>query len=108
MLFLITLLFMVSVTINVVLVWYIRLAIREIIPLHERADDLAGTLGEFCDHVEGVYELPVFYGDATIKGLLQHSKDIVNEVEAYKKSFIFEQDEEVGFEEAETQAEGGE
>ena len=90
MLVLMTFLFLVSLAINIVLVWYVRRVMLEIAPLHQRTLDLREQLEEYTQHVEGVYELPTFYGDQTIQGLLDHSRDITTQIQNFGTGFIFE------------------
>ena len=94
-----------SLSLNAVLVWNVRKLLQEIAPLYERTEELANSLEEFCVHVESVYELPSFYGDQTIKDLLEHTKDMSDEANQFRDSFVFEAGGEIGFEETETQTE---
>ncbi len=92
-------LFLVSVAINAMLVWYIRKLLQEIAPIHQRTVTIRNSLTRFVQDVDEIYELPTFYGDQTIKNLVVQTKAMVEEVDAYKKSFIFESEGET-FEEA--------
>tara|TARA_R110000824_G_scaffold157825_1_gene331321 strand:+ start:332 stop:646 length:315 start_codon:yes stop_codon:yes gene_type:complete len=103
MLVLMTFLFLVSLATNVVLVWYVRRVILEIAPLHERTLTLRDRLEEYTQHIEGVYELPTFYGDLTLKDLLSHSREITGQVQNFETGFIFENEGEEFEEEAETE-----
>ena len=105
MTFVLFLLFSLSASINIILVWYVRRIIREIVPLHENAGVMLEELEDFCEHVEGITELPVFYGDPTIKGLLQYSRAAADSIRVYREGFIFENEKEIQFEEAETEEE---
>ena len=78
---LITFLLLISLVLNVVLVWYIRRVILEIAPLHERTLALRESLEEFAHHVEGVYELPTFYGEPVLLQLLEHTRAIASDVQ---------------------------
>lgn len=103
MLVLITFLFLVSLAINALLIWYVRKMLQEIAPLHLRTEEVRDVIGEYSQYVEEVYELPLYYGDETIKNLVDNTKSMVSELDSYKNSFIFENEEEQ-FEEAETEA----
>ena len=91
-------LLLLSVALNVVLVWYVRRLLREVAPLYERSAELVDSLEEFLAHAESVYELPLYYGDQTIKDLVEHTKNISNEAIRYKESFVFEDEGEIEFE----------
>ena len=79
----------VSGTINVLLVWYIRRAMSQSSLMHDVTGNMLGALKEFSEHVNHVHELPLFYGDETLKSLLEHSKELVQDIELYKSGFIF-------------------
>ena len=104
MLILMTSLFLFSLGINILLVWYIRRTLQEIAPLHERTAHMRESLEQYTGHLEVVYELPTFYGDQTLRDLLEHSRGITEDIQVYEKSFIFESEGEQ-FEEAETEEE---
>ena len=103
MLVLIIFLFLVSLAVNVLLVWYVRKMMQEVAPLHLRTTEITDVIEEYSQYVEGVSELPLYYGDQTIKDLGDNTKTMVGELNSYKNSFIFE-DEEEQFEEAPPEA----
>ena len=83
-----------SIVANVLMVWYVRRVVKRSLLVFEVTSDMLEALDEFSTHLEQVYELPLFYGDETLRGLLEHSKEIVNEVKDYKDGFIFGEEEE--------------
>ena len=69
-----------SVVINLLLTWYIYKCIDK---LDDVQDDLFSVLNdveEFADHLESIHELEMFYGDETLQGLINHSKELINEI----------------------------
>jgi len=103
MMALVTFLFLISVAINAILVWYVRRVIQEVAPLHQRTVAIRETMEEFVDYAEQVHELPLYYGDQTIKDFVDNVKTMTQEIEDYKNSFIFESE---GEEFGETEAQG--
>ena len=81
-----------SIVANVLMVWYVRRVVKRSLLVFEVTSDMLEALDEFSTHVEQVYELPLFYGDETLKGLLEHSREIVDEVRGYKDGFIFDEE----------------
>ena len=79
-----------SIAANIVLFWYIRRVMGRSSLMHEVTSDMMIALADFSEHVGQVNELPLFYGDETIKGLLNHSKEIVEYIKEYRDGFIFE------------------
>lgn len=81
---------LVSVITNIVLFWYIRRVMGRSSLMHEVTNDMLVALEDFSEHVDQVNELPLFYGDETIKGLLNHSREIVTYTKEYRDGFVFE------------------
>ena len=79
-----------SVTTNIVLFWYIKRVMGRSSLMHEVTSDMLVALEDFSEHVDQVNELPLFYGDETIKGLLNHSREIVTYTKEYRDGFVFE------------------
>ena len=88
-----------SVSINVLLFWYIRRLIDRSSLVLEATNEVFDSLDDFSAHMEHIYELPLFYGDETLKALLQHSREMVQEMKEYKEGFIFDEEEEEFFDE---------
>ena len=88
-----------SVGINVFLVIYLRWVLRKLAFLSENIGDLLSSVSGFSKHLEGVYELETFYGDATLKNLIQHSKNTVKDIELYKEIYtLFQEEDDVELE----------
>jgi len=96
---------LVSIVVNIVLIWYIRRVMRRSSLIHEVTNDMLAALEDFSEHTGRIYDLPLFYGDETIKGLLTHSKEIVTHVKDYRDGFVFELGGNIDREEEENTAE---
>lgn len=75
-------------------VWYIRglLAL-----MYEVTSDIQGMqdgLEEFSKHLNNVYEMEMYYGDETLKQLIRHSKDLIDNINTFKNLFETENNEE--------------
>ena len=66
----------VSVLANFVLGWYVNEMIKYVNLTNQDMETFGTGINEYQSHLETVYELPTFYGDETLKGLLQHTKDV--------------------------------
>ena len=42
--------------------------------------NILNTLESFTDHLEGIHALEMFYGDETLKELIDHSREVINDV----------------------------
>ena len=87
------LLSVVSIAFNVALMWYNREAVRKIVFFSDSIGDMMGYFKEFQVHIESLYEMEVFYGDATIKGLIDHTKFMVEEIENFEEIYSLTREE---------------
>ena len=90
-----------SVIVNLVLFWYIAKCLIKLEEIEESVSHIFNKTEEFTNHLESIYELEMYYGDDDLKGLIEHSKELINEyVDVQEKYFeaevlIEEDDEEV-------------
>ncbi len=96
MIYLFTILFLVSFVLNIVLVWYIRKLISQLYLFTDEVFKLEEHFDAFDKHLGGIYELEMFYGDDTLDGLIRHSKDLLSKVSQFRQSFSLEEEEEDG------------
>tara|TARA_Y100000310_G_C20236635_1_gene602693 strand:- start:93 stop:407 length:315 start_codon:yes stop_codon:yes gene_type:complete len=64
----------ISILINTFLVWYIIKLVRRFLNVSDELEEFFVLLEEYAEHVDSVYQLERFYGDATLEGLMKHSK----------------------------------
>ena len=62
-----------SMILNIGIFIYARTAIINLISVSEELNDLQRMTSSFAAHLQAVYELESFYGDETLKGLLEHA-----------------------------------
>jgi hypothetical protein len=62
-----------SLIINIGVFVYARYAIVQLLSVSEELGDLQQMINSFTEHLNSIYELEMFYGDETIKGLLEHA-----------------------------------
>ena len=92
------LLYLSAVT-NLVMFWFSIKCIKKISDIEEDMDVIMSKTDEFSDHLETVHEMEMFYGDETLQGMIDHSKQLVNDyIDLQAKYFdvdvINEEDEE--------------
>jgi hypothetical protein len=63
----------ISMILNIGIFIYARTAIINLISVSEELNDLQRMTNSFAVHLQTVYELESFYGDETLKGLLEHA-----------------------------------
>ena len=84
-----------SIIINIVFVWYTR---NNLASLEEVTEDLVDTLEiieSFSNHLDQLHELETFYGDETLQALINHSREVINDLVNLQEKYY---DLEVGLE----------
>lgn len=75
-------LFWATMLIVVFLIAYVRWLIKQVEQINETLSQNNQMISDFSDHLSSLYEMEMFYGDETLKGLLEHAKLIVEEVKS--------------------------
>jgi len=79
-----TLTFILSLTFNVLLVWYIRkVQVDYILYLRENLEEFAYMHTQFSEHIEEVYNMEMYFGDQSLSKLLEHSKFVSEQTQQY-------------------------
>ena len=66
-----------SVFVNVILLWYNRQIIRNLLYILDTAKEFQSIVDEFKEHLDKVYNKDTFFGDPTLESLLEHTKGMV-------------------------------
>lgn len=82
-----------SLALNVLLLWYIRQTLQRLLFASENFAWLSNSLKNFTDHVEQLYQLEMFYGDETLGYLVEHSKQLVEDVKKFEEIYTLLEDE---------------
>ena len=83
-----------SVIFNVVMVWYAKSALSRVDTIYtasETASEIFSMIDAYKDHLKSVYEMPTFYGDETLQGLLEHTNQMVDYLKRYDEVYSFTQ-----------------
>jgi len=83
-----------SVLLNIGLAWFVRNLVVELSDVNEDLNQLLDTMSSLQNHIEAVHELEMFYGDQTLEGLIQHTKDVVSDIDFYKDKYSSDLDDE--------------
>lgn len=68
--------FVVSLLINFLLLIYTRWLIVSLKVVNEDIEGMTEMINDYVSHVKQVYELEMFYGDDTLKSLLEHGSKL--------------------------------
>lgn len=82
-----------SLALNALLFWYIRQTLKRLLFASENFGWLMKSLKNFSDHVQKLHELEVFYGDATLGHLIEHSKQLVEDMKNFEDIYTLLEDE---------------
>ena len=73
-----------SIIFNVGLLAYARYAIVQLLVVSEELGDLQQMTESFASHVDSIYQLEMFYGDETLKGLREHALSFNEQLETFE------------------------
>ena len=74
-------LFIISSVVNVVFLLYARWLLKNIVIINEDVEAVSLMINDFSEHIKGVHELEMFYGDETLASLMRHSKELSEKLE---------------------------
>ena len=83
-----------SLVINVVLFLYSRNVTRRLGMIGNEIAELRDAVGGFANHVKSVYELEMFYGDQTLKALMDNARSFREYMDEFDYIYIIEEQEE--------------
>ena len=78
------LILIISLCANVGLILYLRGAITRLLTFSEEMHDLQSMINGFANHITGLYQLEMFYGDETLKHLMEHATDLNNQLSNFE------------------------
>jgi len=70
------------------MVWYASQLLRRFKFLSDNSSNLLTAVDHYKEHLQKVYELPMFYGDETLRGLLRHTRDLAKDLEDLSEMFF--------------------
>mgnify|MGYP003145681318 FL=1 len=73
-----------SMTFNVIVFIYARGAVTRLLSVSEELGDLQVMIDAFAKHTKSVYELEMFYGDATLEHLMNHAVSFNEQLETFE------------------------
>jgi hypothetical protein len=94
-----------SITLNILLAVYVVWLLRKMWVISESFGTIFDSLDHFANHLKSIHELEIFYGDETLAGLIEHSKEVVSDLEALEIFYSPEETEEETDGEEETEEE---
>ena len=72
-----------SMVINIIFVWYTRKLLNYLEMTNDETRSILSLVVEYETHLTDVYSRDIFYGDATLESLLEHTNKVADEVQKY-------------------------
>ena len=73
-----------SVVANFIAFYYIRVVIGRLMYVGDNLGDLAEMVTAYRNHLKGVYNMEMFYGDETLKFLIDHTRSLHDLLEDFE------------------------
>jgi len=74
-------LFLFSLIFSGLSLFYVRWLLKTIKVINEDIFSVSDLIEEFRAHLETIYGLETFYGDETLRALLQHTSELIDKLE---------------------------
>ena len=75
-----------------VMIWYVRKLLTKMTLLTELQKETIGEIEEFSEHLNVVYQMETFYGDETLRALLEHTGNLSDSLQDKVASVSFIED----------------
>ncbi len=85
---------LVSIVFNIGIFVYARAAIARLLSVSEELGDLQQMVNSFANHLQSIHELEMFYGDETIKHLVEHAVSFNEQLDTFEYIYSLTQTEE--------------
>ena len=73
--------FCAATAINLLAVFYIRWLLRIIETINTDVGNVSNLISAFSSHANSLHELEMFYGDETLKTLIDHSRELISKLD---------------------------
>ena len=83
----------ISILINIGIFAYARMCVANLLSVSEELGDLKTLVSNFSNHVSDVYKLEMFYGDETLKNLVEHAKSLDEQLDTFEYIFSLTEEE---------------
>ena len=94
-----------SLIIHVASFWYLTVLLKELNDYNRDIIDIATTCQQLQSHIESVHEMEMFYGEPVLQELIDHTRQVNDEIDFYAKKYIIDEEEELEIDSAEEEKE---
>ncbi len=85
--------FAISLTINIVFVWYVRELLKQFSVIESQFGKMFEDTLSYEEHLESVYNMDTFFGEPVLSSLLEHTKQVKKDLKSVRDSFKLYEDE---------------
>ena len=78
-----------SMGVNIFLSWFAREQSRRLTYVSQNLSDLVEIISNYKEHLRKVYSLEMFYGDETLKFLMEHTNAVVQLLDSQYGEIIY-------------------
>lgn len=80
-------LLLISFIFNIGVFTYARNVVAKLLFVSEELGDLQNMINSFAKHLKDVYELEMFYGDETLRNLLEHAMSFNEQLSTFEEIY---------------------
>lgn len=84
-----------SLILNGFMFWYVRITLSSLLFVSENLSFLKEVIQMYSKHLDAIFGLELFYGDETIKSLIDHTKALLEQVSEFDKVIALTENEEI-------------
>ena len=74
----------VSLVLNIFLVWYLKKVLEKLLFISDNIGGLFDSVDLYQGHIQSVFELETYYGDETLQALIDHTKELNEELKEFE------------------------
>jgi len=79
----------ISLTLNMLMYWYSRQLTQKLSFIYDNIGDVSDLITNYRTHLKSVYSMEMFYGDETLKFLMDHTRSVGILLEDYEDPEFF-------------------
>ena len=81
-----------SVILNFIFLWFVIKNLQKNLELENNTEIIFEKIDLFRNHLEQLYELEMYYGDDTLMGLIEHSRQLLNDFVDFQQDYTEEEE----------------
>ena len=98
---LISIILAVSLVLNIFLIWYLKKVLENLLFISDNIGGLFDSVDLYKNHLQSVFELETYYGDETLQALIDHTKELNEELKEFEHVYSLTDEDEDAEEEEE-------